>query len=125
MKVVLALAAILCCAALTPAAAQSSVPTPGAFGGGQTGTNPTSAAPESGPAASSLGGGTSIDRGSAVAGGTVAGRRGARAGSANANNVTSAASAASDHLSHWVLCPPPGASGTQPFLDGTDLSCAP
>jgi hypothetical protein len=24
-----------------------------------------------------------------------------------------------------VLCLPPGASTTQPFFDGTDLSCAP
>jgi len=25
----------------------------------------------------------------------------------------------------WVMCPPSGASGMQPFLNGTDLSCAP
>jgi hypothetical protein len=25
----------------------------------------------------------------------------------------------------WVLCPPSGASGMQPFLNGTELSCAP
>jgi hypothetical protein len=25
----------------------------------------------------------------------------------------------------WLVCPPSGASGMQPFVTGTDLSCAP
>jgi hypothetical protein len=37
----------------------------------------------------------------------------------------SATAAPSSGVPAWVLCPPSGALGMQPFLAGTDLSCAP
>jgi hypothetical protein len=46
-----------------------------------------------------------------------------RAGSGGSSG--GAATAPSISVPAWVLCPPSGASGIQPFLAGTDLSCAP
>ncbi|HTV46502.1 MAG TPA: hypothetical protein VMF05_14410 [Stellaceae bacterium] len=39
--------------------------------------------------------------------------------------ATSSSSRASSVAPHWLLCPPSGASAGEPFLTGTDLSCAP
>jgi hypothetical protein len=46
-----------------------------------------------------------------------------RAGSGGSSG--SAATAPSGSVPGWVLCPPSGTSGLQPFLTGTGLSCAP
>jgi hypothetical protein len=42
-----------------------------------------------------------------------------------ANNVTAAARAGSSRGAQTILCLPAGASDVEPFLDGTNLSCAP
>jgi hypothetical protein len=47
----------------------------------------------------------------------------APAGSTASPSATSPA--ASSRVPAWVLCPPSGASGLEPFLTGTNLSCAP
>jgi hypothetical protein len=58
--------------------------------------------------------------GSGRAGLSSAGASGSAAGTSG-----SAATARANSAPAWVLCPPPGASGAEPFVDGTNLSCAP
>lgn len=79
---------------------------------GSSGTNSTGTTPGSGSATRSASGG-------AAASGGGSGR------SSAATAGTSAAGTISFGSTNWVLCPPAGASGIQPFLDGTGLSCAP
>lgn len=81
---------------------------------GSTGTSSTGATTGSGSRSASGGAG-----GGAAASGGGSGR------SSAATAGTSAAGTISFGSTNWVLCPPPGASGIQPFLDGTGLSCAP
>jgi hypothetical protein len=45
--------------------------------------------------------------------------------SSTAGSTATAPAAASNVAPAWILCLPPGATGEQPFLEGTDLSCAP
>jgi hypothetical protein len=77
-----------------------------------------------GPATGSAGGAPSSTGGSGGASGsrasTTSSSRAASGGSSG-----SATTAPSSGAAAWVVCPPSGASGVQPFLVGTDLSCAP
>jgi hypothetical protein len=45
--------------------------------------------------------------------------------SAGASSSTASPAAASSTVPSWLLCPPLGASGMEPFIAGTNLSCAP
>ena len=41
------------------------------------------------------------------------------------SGTSTAAHSSSVAATVWLLCPPTGVSDTQPFLVGTDISCAP
>jgi len=60
----------------------------------------------------------------AGAGSGASAATGAPASSRSAVTGTAARSGSSN-VPAWLLCPPPGATGTAPFVTGTDLSCAP
>src|SRR5271155_2693125 len=92
---------------VTPAATQA---TPSTTTGGSATGSAGSAASTSG-AAGGASGSQSI---------TTSSSRAASGGSSG-----SATTAPSSSAPAWVLCLPSGASGMQPFLAGTDLSCAP
>src|SRR6516162_2249132 len=77
-------------------------------GGSNAGTATTS---------SSAGGGT------ASASGTPRARSSSSPSSGGSS--ASATGTASSNVPAWLLCPPSGASGTEPFVSGTSLSCAP
>jgi len=71
--------------------------------------------------------------GSASAGGAIGTRSSAPGGARSTSSSTATsggssgtgAAATSSKVPAWLLCPPSGASGMQPFFTGTDLSCAP
>jgi hypothetical protein len=78
----------------------------------------TTAAPDT--AATSAPAPTEVSAGPAATSSGAAGP-----GPSSSFSSASPSAAASSAAPAWVLCPPPGASVTEPFLDGTDLSCAP
>jgi hypothetical protein len=109
----------------TPAAATQATAT--TTTGGST-TVSAGGAPSTGGAS---GGGAS---GGGASGGGASGSRSSTPGisgspsssrAASGGSSGSATTAPSSSAPAWVLCPPSGASGMQPFLAGTDLSCAP
>jgi|GEM_PF-5471696 len=120
--------ALLFGAVLTdPAAAQSSgiagtsAATPyGAVAVPATTATPSTAAagPVSSAASPSAAGGPGAD---AVSAGSTT----SAAPSGSGGSSTARATASSNNVPNWLLCPPSGASGMAPFLTGTNLSCAP
>jgi hypothetical protein len=98
-------------ATTTGAAAASTGSTTGAAvpaGGSTTGSSPA-AGSASGSQASALG----------VAGSTSSAR--ATSGGSSATGTA----AVSTNVPAWILCPPAGGTGLEPFVAGTGLSCAP
>ena len=90
-----------------------------------------SASVQSAPVATTAGSGGGLGSGASSAGpvgarsivtGNTGSASSARAGSGGSGSATGATSSG---VPAWVLCPPSGALGLQPFLAGTDLSCAP
>jgi hypothetical protein len=73
-------------------------------------------------AATATGGSGSGSGGSGPSGGasSAGGAAGGRSGAARVGGT-----ARSSGGTHWVLCPPDGASGMAALFTGTDLSCAP
>jgi len=141
-------AVLVSIAAAFPALAQTAAPPAGVTSNGivTLGTGPSASAvfPASSvaPAAASQATSGTTTGGSATGGasstsGTAAGASGSPSGTPAVTGSTSssragsggssggAATAPSISVPAWVLCPPSGASGIQPFLAGTDLSCAP
>ena len=94
--------------------------------------NPTTSTPST-PGTTAAASGTSSVAGVASGGGaagnrsTTLGGTGAApsARAASGGSAGSATTAPASGAPAWVVCPPPGALGTQPFVAGTDLSCAP
>jgi hypothetical protein len=83
-------------------------------------------APPTTTAGAGQGGGSGAASGNFGAGSSAAGNPG-RATSARttAGSAGSATGATSGGAPAWIVCPPSGALGTEPFLTGTGLSCAP
>lgn len=134
-------------AALTPvAAAQSAATTPGVAGT----TNPygavalpttsgaanaaaqtSSAAPQSGTTS----GGSTTGGSGTGSNSSAASPSGARSGIGSGSTTSASGgsggssspgtSARSGSVPDWLLCPPTGATGFAPFVEGTSLSCAP
>src|SRR5215471_14193279 len=100
-------AVLLSLAVVFPAAAQTATTTGGPRSGSTAAL--TSPAGTSTGRASTTGNARSASSSQATSGGSPGG----------------AAPAPSVSVPGWVLCPPSGASGSQPFLNGTELSCAP
>jgi hypothetical protein len=123
MKRVLSLAAAIFLALAAPVAAQSSA-TPGTLGNGQVGTGaatlPTLATSSSAAVTTTTTTATQTTSGSS--GGGSGG-----AGSVSAATATSGrvGGATGSGTGVQVLCLAAGASVTEPFFIGTDLSCAP
>jgi hypothetical protein len=90
--------------ATTTAAASTATKGSGASAGG-------SGAAASGSAAAAVGSGLGTSNGSATA--------------TNPATSTASAPAATGTAPAWLLCPPAGAGGSEPFVAGTNLSCAP
>jgi hypothetical protein len=102
-------------------------------------TSGTPAAATQATATTTTGGSTTVSAGGApstggASGGGASGSRSSTSGisgspsssrAASGGSSGSATTAPSSSAPAWVLCPPSGASGMQPFLAGTDLSCAP
>ena len=141
-------AVLVSIAAAFPALAQTAAPPAGVTSNGivtlGTGTSASAAFPaiSVAPTAASQATSGTTTGGSATGGasstsGTAAGASGSPSGTPAVTGSTSssragsggssggAATAPSISVPAWVLCPPSGASGIQPFLAGTDLSCAP
>jgi len=74
---------------------------------------------------SSGGRGSSSGGGGASGGGGTAGATGANGGGGSSSTAGAATATGSSGNGSFVLCPPVGASGLEPFLIGTDLSCVP
>jgi hypothetical protein len=118
--------ALLFGAVLTdPAAAQSSgiagtsAATPyGAVALPATTATPSTAA--AGPVSSAASPSAAGGPGAVSAGSTTS-----AAPSGSGGSSTARATASSNNVPNWLLCPPSGASGMAPFLTGTNLSCAP
>src|SRR5262249_41889785 len=85
---------------------------------GTTATGPTfnAAGPSSGPGGVPAGTPSSASRPS---------RAPSTSSRSSGGSSASATGAASSNVPAWLLCPPPGASGIEPFVTGTNLSCAP
>ena len=98
MKHAFALAALLAVARVMPVSAQPAVPTPGTPGNGQVGTGAVVLPP-------------------------LASKNGASGAPTSLSGTPAAASGGMNGLQ--VLCPPAGATVTQPFFTGTDPTCAP
>jgi hypothetical protein len=124
MKRVLSLAAAIFLALAAPVAAQSSASAPGTLGNGQVGTGaatlPTLATSSSAAVTTTTTTATQTTSGSS--GGGSGG-----AGSVSAATATSGrvGGATGSGTGVQVLCLAAGASVTEPFFIGTDLSCAP
>jgi hypothetical protein len=84
-------------------------------------TQPASATTTTGGSATASAGSASATQSSSL--GTAGSTSSPRATSGGSSGT--ALTAPSSGAPAWVLCPPSGASGLQPFLTGTDLSCAP
>src|SRR5215813_7842828 len=134
-------------AAVSPAAAQSAaapgaitrsgVVTLGTGTSGPTGfpatyTNPAATQPASGTTSPGNSGTGSVAGAASGGGGSAA--RSSMIGTAGATSPSgpisrgfsaTATTAPPSGTPAWVLCPPSDASGLQPFLTGTDLSCPP
>jgi hypothetical protein len=123
MKRVLSLATAILLALAAPVAAQSSAP--GSLGNGQVGTGaatlPTLATSSSAAATTTAPAATQTTTGSSGGGGSGG------AGSTSAATATSGriGGSGASGAGVQVLCLAAGASVTEPFFIGTDLSCAP
>jgi hypothetical protein len=90
----------------------------------------TSSATTTGAAAASAGSATGSSAATGSASGTQSSTLGA-AGSTSSARTTSGGSSAtgtagvSTNVPAWILCPPAGAMGLEPFVAGTGLSCTP
>jgi len=91
--------------------------------------NPAASTPSTAGTTTTGGSGSGSAGGVASSGGnsSTLGNAGATPSSAAVSRGSSAtaATAPSSSAPAWALCPPSGASGLQPFLTGTDISCAP
>jgi hypothetical protein len=85
------------------------------------GTTPAGSTTGSARTGSSAGGGTA----SAASSASGAPRGGSSSAPSSGGSSASATGTASSNVPAWLLCPPSGASGTEPFVTGTNLSCAP
>jgi hypothetical protein len=92
-------------------------------GGGATGTGSSA----SGSRGSTSGGsatGSGSGGGAAGTGSSASGGRGSTSSSSGGSSGAATAAPASS-VPSWLLCPPSGAPGMEPFVTGTNLSCAP
>jgi hypothetical protein len=86
-----------------------------------TGTTATGSTPGTAPTGGASGGGSASKPSSASP--STASRAASSASSAGSSG--SATGVALSKVPNWLLCSPSGASGMEPFLAGTSLSCAP
>src|SRR5271167_3206523 len=98
--------------------------------GSSTIANPATAT-QATPGTTTGGSATGSAGGAPSTGGASGGASGSRSSTTSSSGANSggssgsAATAPSISVPAWVLCPPSGALGLQPFLAGTDISCAP
>jgi len=71
------------------------------------------------------GGGGSGSVGAIGSGASGSGGGGSASTSSSGSRGSTGRSSGGGGSHNWILCPPASASGIAPFLDGTDLSCAP